>query len=85
MATNPDLIEHPSQPLKMNRYDREEYNLYWKNTRAGFLYRSAEPNSWTCYLAVQNEAGDTFHYNNTFESVEQAVQELRVLQFDQAA
>ena len=78
MTGNPDLLQHPNQPLKMNRYDGEDYNLYWLNNRAGWLDHNPQTHTWTCHLAVTDAAGNTLqYYDNTFSSVAQAIQELR--------
>ena len=80
---NPDLLDHPSLPLKMNVHDAQDYNLYWKDRRAGFVDRwqsPDEPPRWEIYLTLQHPDGSPCAFEATATSVAEAINMLRDFQ-----
>ena len=79
-AANPDILEHPHLPLKMNSYQGDDYNLYWKDRRAGFVDRREDPDGnlhWEIHLALQHPDGSEYELNAIADSPAEAMTHLR--------
>ena len=79
-AANPDILEHPHLPLKMNSYQGDDYNLYWKDRRAGFVDRREGPDGnphWEIHMALQHPDGTVCDLNAVAQSPQEAIEILR--------
>ena len=82
MTKNPDLIQHPNLPMKMNRYDRQDFNVYWQGVRAGYMDQRQSPEGssetyWDFMIALEHPDGSVIQNMAWFRSVEDALEQLR--------
>ncbi len=82
---NPDLINHRSLPLEMNRCDDRSYDLYWKGEMAGHLshrycmnpQEEPEPEYWELCISLQDQDGQTLQTRGMYLTAEDAIPDLR--------